>query len=974
MSMQPAITSLPTGVHRAGRIQRVVVLAMLFVVLTTGLLGLALHRGGHASNLTDIQNLFVLENPDLIPVDSWDPMIAALNWLHEHPGDNVYEGVFFQQRIKFQYPVTSLPPLEAMQAFGVLDLFTFQRINLLFVLATAAGMAILMLELAAWLRLPGVREDRITQVLLGGFGFAATLCFYPVLKAFSLGQVQVWLNAAFVFACIALLRDRRVLCGALLGASTLMKPQMSLFLAWAVLRGDWRMAAGWAAVVVPGVAVATLLYGFAPMIDYLDVLLFIGRHGESYHVNQTVNGLVNRLLYNGNNLDWSADAFAPYHPAVHIATQLSGIAFFVFGLLWRRRERGPDRVVAFAVAGICFTAGSPVAWVHHYGILLPAFALAFLVLLEPGVKRPAGAFALLATAFFLAGNLLFWPVNALAATPLNILQSYLFFATLMLLGMVFVLAGRHDRTATLGPGRGEAEAGTAASPAASPAAFPAAAAAPAAVPHVASFSAADAAEMPASPAAAEPPLFVDLDGTLLRTDLLYESLFGLIKARPWTALLVPVWLAGGKARLKAELARRVDIDPAGLVYNQAVLERLRAEREGGRRLVLATAAHHRYADAIARHLGLFDQVLASSDEINLKSERKLEAIRAQAPSGVFDYIGNDEADYAVWSAARRGIAVDASAAVLRHAATLCPMETIATPCRPRLLSILKALRLHQWLKNLLVFVPLLAGQKLGEVGPTLQAVAAFFAFGLCASSIYVLNDLLDLPADRRHPRKRRRPFAAGDLPLDLGLSLIPGLLLASVVLSMLTLPPLFLAALATYAASSLFYNLFAKNRVIWDVMLLAGLYSLRVLGGATATAIVPSFWLLAFSMFLFLSLAMVKRYSEMDSMQKLGLEQAEGRGYLTADMPVLQSIGVSAGFLSVLVMALYINSPEVGRIYDHPQVLWIICPLLLFWIGRVWLQTHRGVMHDDPVVFAARDKWSLVIGLVCAVVLVFGRT
>lgn len=961
MSMQPAIPSLRTGLRSVGWVQRSIILASLFIVLTTGLLGLALHRGGHASNLTDIQNLFVLENPDLIPVDSWDPMIAALDWLHERPGENVYDGVFFKQHIKFQYPVTSLLPLEAMKALGVLNLVAFERVNLLFVLATAAGMAILVLEMAARLRLPGARDDRLTQVLLGGFGFVATLCFYPVLKAFSLGQVQVWLNAAFVFACIALLRDRRVLCGALLGASTLMKPQMSLFLAWAALRGDWRMAAGWAAVVVPGMALATLFYGFAPMIDYLDVLLFIGRHGESYHVNQTVNGLVNRLLHNGNNLEWSAEAFAPYHPAVHIATQVSGLAFVGFGLLWRRRDRGAERILAFVVAGICFTVGSPVAWVHHYGILLPAFALAFLILLEPGLRRPAGAVTLLAVAYFLAGNVLFWPVNALADTPLNVLQSYLFFATLMLLGLIPVLARRHDRAAAalwgdLGTaGRGHAPPAEEAAP--SVVALPRA-----------------AAETPVQPPVAEePPLFVDLDGTLLRTDLLYESLFGLIKAQPWAALLVPVWLAGGKARLKAELARRVEIDPAGLIYNPAVLQRLEEERKRGRRLVLATAAHHRYADAIARHLGLFDQVLSSSDGLNLKSERKLEAIRAQVPSGIFDYMGNDEADYAVWRAARRGIAVDAAAGVVRHAATLCPLETIATPRRPRLLLILKALRLHQWLKNLLVFVPLVAGQKLGEVGPTLQAIAAFFAFGLCASSIYVLNDLLDLPADRRHPRKRRRPFAAGDLPLDLGLSLIPGLLLASLVLSLVALPPLFLAALATYAASSLFYNLFAKNRVIWDVMLLAGLYSLRVLGGATATAIVPSFWLLAFSMFLFLSLAMVKRYSEMDSMLKLGLGQAEGRGYVTADMPVLQSIGVSAGFLSVLVMALYINSPEVGRVYDQPQALWIICPLLLFWIGRVWLQTHRGLMHDDPVVFAARDKWSIAIGLVCGVALILGR-
>ena len=961
MSMQPAIPSLRTRLHSVGRVQRSVVAALMFIVLTTGLLGLVLHRGGHASNLTDIQNLVVLENPDLIPVDSWDPMIAALDWLHERPGENVYDGVFFKQHVKFQYPVTSLLPLEAMKALGVLDLHAFSRINLLLVLATAAGMAILVLEMAAWLRLPGARDDRTTQLLLGGFGFAATLCFYPVLKAFSLGQVQVWLNAAFVFACIALLRDRRMLCGALLGASSLMKPQMSLFLAWALVRGDWRMATGWAAVVVPGVALATLLYGFAPMVDYLDVLLFIGRHGESYHVNQTVNGLVNRLLHNGNNLDWSADSFAPYHPAVHVATQISGLAFVAFGLLWRRRDRGAERIVAFTVAGVCFTVGSPVAWVHHFGILLPAFALAFLILMEPGARRSAPAPALLAAvlavAYFLAGNLLFQPVNALADTPLNVLQSYLFIATLMLLALLHRLAGWHDRAA-LAPWSGT-EAGAADL---TPSTLTATTLTPATL------------AAPAEPTAAgEPPLFVDLDGTLLKTDLLYESLFGLIKAQPWAALLVPLWLAGGKARLKAELARRVEIDPASLVYNPAVLERLEAERSRGRRLVLATAAHHRYADAIARHLGLFDQVLASDDGVNLKAGRKCEAIRAQVPSGVFDYMGNDEADFAIWRAARRGVAVNASSAVIRHAATLCPLETIVTPGRPRLLLILRALRLHQWLKNLLVFVPLLAGNKLGEVGPTLQAAAAFLAFGLCASSIYVLNDLLDLPADRRHPRKRRRPFASGELPLDLGLWLIPGLLLASVAVAVLALPPLFLAALAAYAGSSLFYNLFAKNRVIWDVMLLAGLYSLRVLGGATATAIVPSFWLLAFSMFLFLSLAMVKRYSEMDSMVKLGLGQAEGRGYLTADMPVLQSIGVSAGFLSVLVMALYINSPEVGRVYGRPEALWIVCPLLLFWIGRVWLQTHRGLMHDDPVVFAARDKWSIAIGLVCAVALALGR-
>ncbi|WP_247882715.1 glycosyltransferase family 87 protein [Azospirillum sp. TSA2s] len=442
ISMQPTIQFLRTGPHGAGRVKFIIILAWMFVALTTGLVGLALHRGGHASNLTNIHNLFMLQNPDLIQVDSWYPMIKALNWLQERHGENVYDEVFFKQHIKFQYPLTSLLPLEAMKALGVLNLIAFARVNLLFVLVTAAGMAILVLEMAARLRIPGASSDRPTQVLLVGFGFMTTLCFYPVMEAFSLGQIQLWLDAAFVFACIALLRDRRFLCGALLGASTLLKPQMSLFLLWAALRGDWRMAAGWAAVVVPGVALATLFYGFAPMADYLQVLVFIDQHGESYYANQTVNGLVNRLLHNGNNLDWSAEAFAPYNPAVHLATQISGIAFVGFGLLWRRRDRAAERLLPFVIAGICFTVGSPVAWVHHYGILLPAFALAFLMLLEPGLQRPAGAVPLLAAAYFLAGNMLFWPLNALADTPLNVLQSYLFFAALMLLGLIILLAGR----------------------------------------------------------------------------------------------------------------------------------------------------------------------------------------------------------------------------------------------------------------------------------------------------------------------------------------------------------------------------------------------------------------------------------------------------------------------------------------------------------------------------------------------------
>lgn len=476
-----------------------------------------------------------------------------------------------------------------------------------------------------------------------------------------------------------------------------------------------------------------------------------------------------------------------------------------------------------------------------------------------------------------------------------------------------------------------------------------------------------------TPRSDEPPLFVDLDGTLIKTDVLLESLLVMIRAQPWMVFLLPFWLLRGRAHLKAEIARRADLSADGLIYDERVIARLRDEHGRGRHLVLATASNHKYAEAVAAHVGVFGHVIASTPTANLKGKHKVDAILAYTRGEPFDYAGNEAADLPIWEKARRSICVDTPPAVVRVVRGYKgEIEELPRERKAKLKVLVKAVRAHQWLKNALVFVPIAAAHRIRDVDADLRVVAAFAAFSLCASSVYILNDLTDLRSDRLHPRKRRRPFAAGDLDLRTGLLMIPLLLGTSVAIALAFLPPLFLAVLGTYYACSMTYNFAAKERVVWDVIVLAGLYVLRVIAGAAAVPVELSFWLLAFSMFIFLSLALAKRYSEMFTMHKAGRSAAAGRGYHTDDMPVIQSMGVAAGYMAVLVMALYINSPENHALYHRPKALWGICPLLLFWMSRVWLKTHRGEMHDDPVVFAVRDPTSLMIGAMAVGCVVLG--
>lgn len=460
-----------------------------------------------------------------------------------------------------------------------------------------------------------------------------------------------------------------------------------------------------------------------------------------------------------------------------------------------------------------------------------------------------------------------------------------------------------------------------------------------------------------------PHLYVDLDGTLIATDLLHESALQLLRGSPLMALRIPAWLLRGKAFVKRQIAERVTLDASVLPYRPDVLDIIREAREQGRRVVLATASDALLADAVAQHLGLFDHVLASDGSSNLSGRRKLDAIRADAAGHSFSYAGNDHVDLKVWQGAQGAVVVSSSQGLRRRAGALAPIEAHVDVPKATLRNFLYGLRLHQWLKNLLVFLPLLP--IIGSVTQAMMiaAISMFFAFSLCASAIYVFNDLLDLEADRHHHRKKKRPFAAGVIPISQAVPLALVLLAVSAALSVLTLPPLAVATLVGYVLLTTAYSALLKRRMLVDVFALAMLYTMRILAGSAATEVEPSFWLLGFSMFMFLSLALAKRYVEVGEMGASSQSLVKGRAYIAGDNAFILATGLAAGQLSILTLSLYLNDPSIAQRYSHPYGLWLLCPLLLYWLVRIWLKAHRGELHDDPVVFAATDRISQVIVL-----------
>jgi 4-hydroxybenzoate polyprenyltransferase/phosphoserine phosphatase len=464
------------------------------------------------------------------------------------------------------------------------------------------------------------------------------------------------------------------------------------------------------------------------------------------------------------------------------------------------------------------------------------------------------------------------------------------------------------------------------------------------------------------------PLVVDLDGTLLRTDTLHESTLVLLRGGPHRALSVLLWLTGGKARMKHEIAKRVALDVASLPYHEELVAWIGAERERGRRIVLATAADQAIAGAVAAHVGLFDEVLASDGVTNRSAHRKAALLVQRFGERGFDYAGNSSDDLPVWERARRAIVVSAAPRVRRAAAACAEIEREFPGARGGVGAWIRALRLHQWMKNLLLFLPLLGAHLIFDPALLARVAAAFLAFGLCASSVYLVNDLMDLESDRHHPRKRLRPFAQGLLSPLAGTAAAMTLLVTSLVVAWLVAAQ-FLAWLLIYLVITVAYTFALKRKPIVDALSLAALYTLRILAGGAAVGLASSFWLLAFSLFLFLSLAFVKRYSELQLMLGQGRDEAKGRGYVTADLPLVEMMGVVSGFAAVMVLALYINSETVVVMYRRPEVMWLTVPILLYWVTRVWMKTHRGHMHDDPVLFAMKDRISLLCGVLFLLVL-----
>jgi 4-hydroxybenzoate polyprenyltransferase len=463
------------------------------------------------------------------------------------------------------------------------------------------------------------------------------------------------------------------------------------------------------------------------------------------------------------------------------------------------------------------------------------------------------------------------------------------------------------------------------------------------------------------------PLCVDLDGSLIRSDLLFESFLKLIKKNPLYLLLVAIWLSKGKAYLKEQIASRVDLAVDRLPYNVELLDFIKNESDS-RKIVLATASYSKFAHAVADHLRVFDEVVASSGDRNLSSHNKADALCNMFGRGQFDYVGNDDKDWPVWAAAQNAYVVSADPRFIDSArARLNPSRIFELPA-PGVKTVLKAMRIHQWSKNLLLFVPFILDQRFHNSQSFIILCACFLCFSCLASATYILNDLLDLEADRNNASKMNRPFAAGAITIQSAFIMML-LLFGLVILLLLFLPGVFSVVVLLYFIVTLSYSFAIKAMPILDVCCLASLYTIRVIGGSLVIGAEWSFWLLAFSMFFFLSLALAKRVSELKNVEKKSRQVAQGRGYSTADIPVLLMMGVSSGYLAVLVVAFYINSDKVIAMYEHVEILWLICPILLYWIGRVWLYTSRGQMNEDPIVYAIKDRGSRVAALMCLVVL-----
>jgi 4-hydroxybenzoate polyprenyltransferase len=457
------------------------------------------------------------------------------------------------------------------------------------------------------------------------------------------------------------------------------------------------------------------------------------------------------------------------------------------------------------------------------------------------------------------------------------------------------------------------------------------------------------------------PLCVALDGTLITTRVSWERVALLFRQRPWFVFVIPFWILGGAAGLRRRVRDSVELNPVSLPYRAGLLAELHHWHDTGRKLVLASTTDTEVAESIAKYLGLFDAVYTSDPSAALPAPELRDALLTAFPAG-FDYVGHSEGNDAVLAVATMSYLVGASGGsprATRNGQTIAVLSRKSSVLR----ALVSELRPHQWAKNALVVLPVLLAPTTPPVSTLARGVLAAMTFSLCASAGYVFNDLLDLEADRAHPTKAKRPFASGALPIILGFPLFLGLLLVSFSLAATLLPTAFVAMLALYFAGTLSYSLYLKRLLLIDVLVLAGLYTHRILAGGIATQVRVSAWLLGFSMFLFTSLAFAKRFVELQAMSND--DKVKNRGYFRVDLPMVTGMGTASGYIAALVFMLYVDSSAVRASYREPILLWLVLPALLYWLGRIWLLAGRGQMQEDPVKFALRDRKSLAcIGLI----------
>ncbi len=463
------------------------------------------------------------------------------------------------------------------------------------------------------------------------------------------------------------------------------------------------------------------------------------------------------------------------------------------------------------------------------------------------------------------------------------------------------------------------------------------------------------------------PLAVDVDGTLLRTDFLHEAALQFVARHPFQAPQLLLWLAGGRAQLKTRLAEHVTPPISTMPLRQETLDLIRTAQQAGRPVYLASASDEGYVQALADRIGGISGVFGTTAECNLAGNAKAERLNAEFGAQGYDYVGDRPVDLAVWESSRLRYVVAHTRALEKQVTK--QFDDVRVIARPRVRpnAYIRTLRAHQWSKNVLIFLGLIAGHHF-SFDAVVATLAAFLCFCTAASSAYIVNDLLDLPGDRSHSRKRNRPLAAGDLPISHAIALAGLLMLFSLALAT-TLPLQFVFVLATYVASTLAYSLWLKRKAIVDVIVLGGLYTIRVFAGLAAIEGSGSQWLLMFSLFLFLCLAIEKRCSELIRRREDRKERLEGRNYRVSDLAILMPLAAAAGYGAVLVFTLYLSSSEVRGLYAHPERMWLICPLLLYWISRILLLSNRNEMHDDPVVFALTDRVSWYVAAAAAVVI-----